>query len=400
MGRNLADWLEGYLDYTKHSEPPKSYHLWTGISTVAAALQRKVYIRWNMGRLHPNLFTVLVGPSGRCRKGTALGFGQDLIRQVPSIRLIAQRTTPEQLIRDMKESIAEYIDPTTGAVELHCSMTVMSGELAVFLGHQNVDFLAILTNLYDSEDEWEYRTKHQGQEKIKGVCLNFLGGTAPDWIKSMIPEAALGGGFTSRIIWVVEWDKGQIVPDPTPTPRMYELRELLIGDLERIHTMNGEMKREDQALEFYEHWYVEQTKVPPFAFDKFDGYCARRATHVQKLAMIMSAARSDEMVVRIEDLQRAIRILEDVEKTLPEAFQGLGKAMYADVGESVLNYLLKHKREVKHSEILRKFFPDINNYSLTVAMETLIQMEAVEVTALLPRGDKKYALNPNYTPRR
>jgi hypothetical protein len=296
----------------------------------------------------------------------------------------------------MKEALAEYTDPETNIMELHCSMTVMSGELAVFLGHQNVDFLAILTNLYDSEDEWEYRTKHQGQEKIKGVCLNFLGGTAPDWIKSMIPEAALGGGFTSRIIWIVEWDKGKIIADPTPTPRMYNLRKLLIEDLERISVLTGEMKREEQALEFYEEWYVKQTKSPPFTSGKFDGYCARRATHVQKLAMIMSAARSNELVVRLEDLKRAIYILEAAEVTMPDAFTGLGKAQYMDISELVLGYMMNAQRPVKHSELLRVFFPDVSDYVLTVAMETLISMRALEISTILPRGDKEYALNPDY----
>ncbi len=395
MARVLADWLNAYVDYTKNSEPPRSYHLWTGISVLAAALQRKVYIKWYMGKMHPNLFTVLVGPSGKCRKGTALAFGQDLIRQVPGIRMISQRTTTEQLIRDMKESLSEFTEPSTQQIELHCSMTVMSGELAVFLGNSNIDFLAVLTNLYDSEDTWEYRTKHQGQDKIKGVCLNFLGGTAPDWIKTMIPEAALGGGFTSRIIWIVEWDKGKIVADPTPTPRMYTLRDQLIGDLEHIYTMAGEMVQEAAAIEYYEEWYEEQTKNPPFEGDgKFGGYCARRAAHVRKLSMILSASRSPERLIRLEDLKRAITLLEAAEITMPEAFTGLGKGLYTNIGETVLSFMLKTQQPVRQSELLRRLYPDVNLYSLEIAMQSLVFMGTIQIKELHNNGDKTYALAP------
>ena len=59
-------------------------------------------------------------------------------------------------------------------------MTVMSQELAVFLGSGNIDLLATLTDIYDSLDEWEYKTKTAGQDKIKGVCLNFLGWQSPE----------------------------------------------------------------------------------------------------------------------------------------------------------------------------------------------------------------------------
>ena len=397
MGRKLTDWLHAYMDYTKHSEPPYSYHLWIGISILAAALQRKVYMPWHMHRLHPNLFIILVGPSGKCRKGTALDFGRDIVRQVPAISMIAQRTTTEQLIRDMKNSLQEYTDDITGEIGVHCSMSVMSGELAVFLGSGNIDFLALLTNLYDSEDEWEYRTKHQGKEKIKGVCLNFIGGSAPDWIRTMIPEAALGGGFTSRFIWVVEWNKSKVITDPTPTKRMWALRDMLIEDLSRIHLMTGAMHFEIQAQEYYDQWYKDTENNPPTQLlgSKFDGYLARRPTNVRKLSMILSASRSNENLIRLEDLQRAIKLLELVEQKMPQAFKGLGTAPYTEISEKCFSYMHEVDRPVSHSELLNAFFPNVNDYSLDLAMRTLIQMKVVRISGLnMSAGvsDKSYEL--------
>lgn len=394
MKRRLGNWLDAYIDYTQHSEPPRSYHMWIGISVIAAAMQRKCYINWHVGRMHPNLFVVLVGPSGRCRKGTAMSFGQDLIRQITGVRLIAQKTTEQQLIRDLKDSLQDFHNPSSGVVEMHCSMTVMSGELAVFLGSGNVEYLALLTNLYDSEEEWEYRTKHQGKDKIKGVCLNFLGGTAPDWLSTMVPSAAIGGGFTSRIIFVVERDKAKLTPDPTPTPRMLQLREDLIADLEKIYNLAGEMRQSERAVEWYENWYMELAETAPIAdAPNFDGYMARRATHIKKLGMIMSAARGGDLTIRVEDYERALAVLEAAEETMPQAFTGLGKAKYSAVSEDVLNLIIARGGKLKHSEILRTLHPDIDQYTLKIVMETLLAMQSVTVANVnMKTGDKTYKL--------
>ncbi len=45
MARQLDDWLSSYLDYTENTEPPKSYNTWVAISTIAAVLKRKCYIK-------------------------------------------------------------------------------------------------------------------------------------------------------------------------------------------------------------------------------------------------------------------------------------------------------------------------------------------------------------------
>jgi hypothetical protein len=395
MPRKTGDWLDDYLSYTENTEPPRSYHLWVGISVVAAVMQRKCWMTFNISPLHPNLFVILVGPSGRARKGTAMSYGVDLLRKIPSIKLVAQKVTEQQLIKDLQDSMDSYINPVNNSPVYHSSMTVFSGELAVFLGTGNIDFLALLTNIYDSEDQWEYRTKTKGINVIKGVCLNFLGGTAPDWIQGMIPRAAIGGGFTSRVIFVVEREMRKAVADPTPTPRELKMRDNLKHDLEKIHTLRGEFKFMDDAFEMYSDWYINQTANPPIESQQFDGYCSRRATHARKLSMILSACRGDDMLIMREDLERAINILEATEKTMPKAFSGLGKARYSELTEAVMQYLVNLPNPIiKHSAILRHFFPDIDEYTLNIVIETLTKMQVIKLasTDMSGTGEKTYAV--------
>src|SRR5512137_2600270 len=148
MIRKLPDFLTTYLEFTKKSEPPTNYHIWTCLSVIAAAMQRKCYLRWGFKTFYPNLYIVLIGPSG-CRKGTAMTIAKDLIRQVNGISVTSESVTREALIRDMRECVNQYVDPSDGLPHYHSSISVFSEELAVFLGQQNTKFLADLTDWFD-----------------------------------------------------------------------------------------------------------------------------------------------------------------------------------------------------------------------------------------------------------
>ncbi len=64
MARFHSNWLEGYYHYTKHSEAPDLFHFWTGVSVVAGALRRQVWIDQRYFQWTPNFYIVLVGPAG------------------------------------------------------------------------------------------------------------------------------------------------------------------------------------------------------------------------------------------------------------------------------------------------------------------------------------------------
>ena len=152
--RNLPDWIEGFMKLTENSEPPKMFRKWTAIATIASALQRKVRVEWGTSlTFYPNMYIVLVGPSAT-RKGTAMNFGLDIIKQIPTIRLAANATSLQALIRNLKENNINDTDMETGKQIYHASMTVFSKEFTVFLGYQNHELMAALCDWYDCDDRW------------------------------------------------------------------------------------------------------------------------------------------------------------------------------------------------------------------------------------------------------
>ncbi len=392
MARSLNDWVKSYIEFTKNTESPLSYHAWVAISTISGVLQRRCFFRWGHSYIYPNQYIILVGPSGQARKGEALTIGKGFSEYI-GLTLSADSIIREALIRKMHDNITQYT-ASKKEIKFQCAISIISKELTVFLGQKDIKFLGDLTDWYDSDDEWTYETKHQGTDRIVGVCLNLLGATAPDWLPSILPTEAVGGGWTSRVIFVVEEKRGKIVENPSEFEIDVKLKKKLEHDLEDIFQMCGEFTFDAEALEMYIQWYRMYNKNweqgrPPITDPKFDGYLSRRATHIKKVCMALSASRGNDLLITGEDFQRAVKLLEATEKKMPRAFAGLGRARFSDLTEAVLNYIMSRKT-CRRSEILRKFYRDIDSWTLEQIERVLSQMKVIEITMIPKDADAAY----------
>lgn len=396
MPRELGDWLEAYLEYTDNSESPLSYHKWCGLSVIAGAIQRKIYLRWGIGQvIYPNIYVVLVGQSGRTRKGVALGLAKDILKEVKSVTITPESSSGRQAMTVvMKNATTNFADPTDGKIKFQSAVTTFSEELSVFLGQGDIGYLSNLTDWYDSKDLWEYQSIGRGKDSLNGVCLNLIGGTAPEWLQSMIPYEAIGGGFTSRVIFVVEENKRKLVPEHIVTDREIWLQEKLINDLERINKIVGEIKFSEDARANYVDWYITEDKkmsAGEYAIPdtRFAGYCERRATHLRKLMMLFSLSHSDSLVIQSEDFERAKQIMEDVEVKMAKTFGGLGKGKNSDATEEIKNYIEKVGITTRKM-ILQRFYRDVDSNTLAVIEQTLEQMGFIKTKLLIKERDKVY----------
>jgi hypothetical protein len=395
--RQVSDWISGYLEYTKGSEPPTSYHTWIGLSLIAAALQRKVYFHWGFETIYPNMYVVLVGPSGRTRKGVALGIGKDLLSEVAGVVMAAEATTREALIKLMKDNAQSFNDPSMKRIRWHCSITGFSEELSVFLGQNDLKFLSNLTDWYDCKDKWTYETIGRGRDFVNGVCFNFCGATAPDWLQSILPQEAIGGGYTSRNIYICEEQKGFTSPKHVLTSHQMRLREALVADLARINTLAGEFKFDPSGEQAYVRWYTEYDAALkrgdyPVDDPRFAYYAERRATHIRKLMMVLSASRGDTMRMSLQDFDRANKLLKAAELKMHRTFGGLGRAKGAIDAQRVLDYV-QSMTAVSRADILSKFYRDVGAAEFKAIEELMIQMNVVDVT-VLKSGDKVYKWKP------
>lgn len=372
--RHVPDWIDGFLDYSENSEPPTSFKLWSAISIISAALQRKCRLDWGSLTFYPNMYVVLVAPSGKARKGTAMGYAFEFLDEL-SVKMAAESITREALIEELKNA-SQAVQYTSGDMQFHSSLTVIAPELTVFLGYNNHQLMSDLTDWYDCRNRWIYRTKHMGTDEINGVYVTLYGATTPELVRTALPLDAIGGGLTSRIIFVFEPKKGKIVPDPFQTDEELVLKRKLHIDLERISMLKGTFKVTRGFVEKWTEWYMAQEDNPPFEDHRFSGYIERRPNHVMKLSMIVNASRTSEMIINKEDLERAIAILEFTERKMIHTFSGVGKSQNADVTTRVMQGIAVRK-SISFAELQTMFYFDADQRTMQAIIDTLRSMKFI-----------------------
>jgi hypothetical protein len=289
-----------------------------------------------------------------------------------NIKLAAEAITREQLIRELANS-QDTVTLSDGRMLSHCSLTVCSSELTVFLGFKNLQLLSDLTDWYDCKRHWTYRTKNSGTDEVKGVWVNLLGATTPSLIRSSLPMDAVGGGLASRIVFVYAHRKQKTVVDPFMTKEEKSIRERLLNDLERIILLSGNFRMTPEFTSAWAEWYTVNDAQHPFNDAILSAYCERRQTLVIKLSMIVNVSRSDEMILSLEDFGRAVALLEEVEKDMPLALSGMGRGEHADVLSRLMEEIM-YSKSCAMEDIMWKFRSDITMRELELHLVSLEAM--------------------------
>jgi len=365
MSRHYDNWITGFLEYMDNSEAPTSYIIWTAISAVAAAMQRKCYLKWGLITFYPNMYIVLVGPPGG-RKGTAMGPAKNILRTL-KVPLAPSFATGPSLVKELVDKTANYAN-VHGQMVPHSSMTIMSEEMAVFFTDPDMEIK--LTDLFDNPDQWEYVIKTGTSDYLDNVWVNLLGCITPSLLQDKITIDSVGSGFASRLIFVVEQGKRKRSAMPSAPVGGDEMLEKLTSDLERIKMLKGRFKFTADALRAYKIWYSNPEVDHAVSGGKFEGYNSRRAMHLLKLCMIVSAAKSDNMVVDVTEFNYALTLLEAAESKMSQAFQGVGRSENAAIMGDLLRYL-QQRQSCTWVEILDTFKLDCDSDLLEKMLTTL-----------------------------
>lgn len=369
MSREVENWIDAYVYAHDSSEPPTIFKKWAAVSIVASALQRKCVLNWGTLKFYPNMYIVLVAPSGKARKGVSMSEASEVLDTL-NIKITAEAITREALIKDLCNASDEDIDPHTGEMCFHSSLTIHSQELTVFIGYRNNELLMDLTDWYDCRTRWTYRTKNMGTDEIVGVWVNLFGATTPDLLQTTLPADAIGGGLTSRMVFVYAPKKGKTAVFPFPTEDQLATKEKVLHDIGRISMLRGEFRVTEDFPEAWAKWYMEQEDNPPFQDNRFAGYFERRPTHIMKLSMIMCAARSDSMIINTTDLDRAIELLGETEVKMPQVMAGVGTGSHANVLNGVMARI-GNAGQITFGDLVYEFRYDADRWLMNKIIETL-----------------------------
>src|SRR3990172_8994626 len=98
MARNVSDWLQGYIEYTANLEAPDKFHFWTGVATIAGALQGKCWVDMGKWKWKPNFYIIFVAPPGIIGKSTTADVGIGLLREIEGIHFGPMSATWQALL--------------------------------------------------------------------------------------------------------------------------------------------------------------------------------------------------------------------------------------------------------------------------------------------------------------
>lgn len=367
MSRVLSNWLDTYVDYASHTEAPKTMHFWSGVWAVAGALRKKVWIDQVAFRWHPNFFIILVAPPGIVSKSTTAGMAERVLRSVPGVKFGPDIVTWPALVTAFSAASEsfEYMD------EWHpmSALNLIASEFGNLIDPEDKAMINLFIDLWDGRRTLEKSTKMSGNDVVEGPWINMLGCTTPHWIADNMPSVTVGGGFTSRCIFVYAEKKERFIAYPKyHFPKNSDkIRADLAADLEHIAmTLCGEYILTPAARTWGETWYEKHwnVAVQKVEDDRLDGYMARKQTHMHKLAIILAASCRDALEITPADLELADKMLTIAEIDLAKVFSRIGKTEASIQADRLLAFLRK-KQKVPYETAYRMIhsaFPDFRDF--------------------------------------
>jgi hypothetical protein len=373
------------MDYTKEidqiSESPLEFNMWSAVSAISAVLKNNVWFDRGPFLLYPNQYIVLVGPPG-VGKGLAMKLAHAYVQEPPSKTPLANYITDKITAPKLVDLI------TTGWTRLHfnngswmqskdSACILKAAELRTLL-HSSGDFMMeLLCDTWD-RDKYTYNTKNKGSYTISGMCVSLTGACTEAFIRDINKNggSAVNGGFTARTIFVFATHKSKSLPFSKKFDPCFE--NMLHNDLKEISRLNGEFKLDAEARVIFEQKYHEvDASVNDTDSDVIKHFKARQANHIIKVAMTLSAARSDNLIIDKFHLNTAITLVDGVLKTLDDCFGGVGESPLAEPIANIRKFI-ENRGTVEWREIMTRFLRDVTIQELDIVLSTLCQCHFVK----------------------
>ena len=363
MTRKLDDWLTSYIHYTRGTEAPKIMHFYGGVSAIAGALRRKVWIDMSRFKWYPSFYIVFVADPGIVAKSSTADLAMDLLKSVPGIKFGPNSVTWQSLVTSFAGACESF--EWNGDWHPMSAITLVASEFGSLMDLKDQGTINLFIELWDGRASYEKQTKMSGSDVIEAPWINLLACTTPSWIATNMSALAASGGLTSRTIYVFAQGKENFVPypDEAAPEGNAQLREDLIEDLGHIATaLAGPVTLSAGAREWGREWYKNlwEKEYKPDKEDWAKGYLSRKQTHMHKLAMVLNVSRGDSLCIEAEDLMLADQMLRSIETDLDRVFQNIGRS---DDALNTAKFIdtLRRRKEMPYAEayqLLGASFPD------------------------------------------
>lgn len=321
MARNFPNFIDAYLDYALDGFCPDSYHLWTCLSIISGAAERKVHLIADGIHYYPNIFVMLVGNPGT-GKSTALKRGTILMEKIAldydqTYKVFSGQMTQAGLITTM-DIMSTFKDGDEDTVYssgyYHASEASDSG-----LQNLHGDFNATLCAMYDCDDVY-MKTLKKESYLIYNPSLSIIAGSTFDFLKTLVNQNSVMGGLASRFTYVIAKEKRAISStwgdDTGARFRADPVKQkLLFEDLCAITRLKGQFRIERSAFQLYKPWHAKYNEeYLSLKSERMESITVRKPTLHKKILMLVSLAESDDLIITAEHMERSLAYVDEVTK--------------------------------------------------------------------------------------
>ena len=266
------------------TEAPPSYHFFTFITTMSMLLGRNAYLLWGPDKLYTNLWTMIVGQTGRARKSTAINRGCDILNRVtPDTQILPSLSTWEGLLTAMQRHDDEL------NVKNEITMIAMS-EFDGFLKKSRNEAIAhMLPNLCDIYDmQKPARSVTKGSPIcIKNYFVSMICGIQPEVLETAFQTGDIHGGFAGRFCYVYDSCDKEI-----PIPIWNKEKEYgnILTELNKIKlafNVEQQILFHDSCIPIWNDFYHDY-RNPEFHHPLLMQINERMQNHVLKIATIFT----------------------------------------------------------------------------------------------------------------
>ncbi len=384
--------FDAYFHYVQDTEPPLIYHRWSLIAAIGAFLGRRYYFPFGHKRIFANPYIMLIGNPGT-RKSTAINMASDILAASGYLNFSANKTRLEKFLLDLEGETAKDGEKAEQNIVMKNlfgddaeevegleprEVFINAGEFNVFMPRGDMDFLGLLGDLWDWDNDkikWKYRLKNSKSVHIFQPTISILAGNTHAGFQEVFPPQAIGQGFLSRLLLVYSDPSGKKITFPKPVNKT--LQNEIIESFRRIREkVLGPATLTAPALNMldiiYRSWHELEDQ-------RFKHYSTRRFTHLLKLILICSAARISS-TVDTNDVLLANSILSFTENAMPKALGEFGKSRHAEAANKLMQALYETKKPLKMDAMWRIVQHDMEKMSdLGSLLQSLQKADKIQV---------------------
>lgn len=367
-------WFADYLAYTGESEAPSQFHFGAAITCASAAFGRKPLIGWHAAPLYPNIYTLLVGPTGT-RKSTALAKARELItvafpkvgNKLAQVNVLPNEGSPQGYASALLRRNFEG-SPTSDGLIVASELTVLVGkeQYKAALGEW-------LTDWYDNMTPvWSRALKGEETYELIAPYVCFAGASNMTWLRE-IPQNLIKAGYLPRHLIFNAREKRHDMANPRFD---IAIRDRLAGVLgARLADVPATLPLSLGAERRIEEWYIGHiTRQERLEQDElFAAWLARKLPHAIKLAtvwqMVDGGPREE---LHAEWVERATKLVDWMDAGVAMVYGALGASIEGAVTEAVLAYIERKGGKATLSAVVRGLRNKYQARSIQEGVNTLV----------------------------